>query len=46
MTSKSIQNGANLAQAVGKEYLEINENMNKSKKRKRKHKNDKTHQFV
>ena len=31
MTAKSIQNEANLAQAVGKEYSKISENMKKSK---------------
>ena len=41
MTSITIQNGANLAQAVGKEYSKISKNMAKSKKRKRKHKNEK-----
>jgi hypothetical protein len=32
ITSTSIQNGANLAQAVGKEYSKINKNMENSKK--------------
>jgi hypothetical protein len=41
MAPKSIQNGANLAQGVGKGYPKINRNMNKLKKRKRKHKSDK-----
>ena len=36
---QSIQNGANLAQGVGKGYPKINNNM-KKKNRKRKHNND------
>ena len=40
---KSIQNGANLAQAVGNEYSNISKNeKKKTKKRKRKHTIEKT----
>ena len=46
MAPKSIQNGANLAQGVGKGYPEINRNMKNGKKRKRKHKNEKNERFV
>ena len=41
MAPTSIQNGANLAQGVGKGYPKINNNI-KLEKRKRKHTNDKT----
>ena len=43
MDPKSITNGTNLAQGVGKGYPKINENMKKFKKRKSKEaKQDKT----
>ena len=41
MVPKSIQNGASLAQGVGKGYPKINRNMKNYKKRKRKHTNEK-----